>query len=91
MKIKFFATIREHTRAREIDVAAQGCGDVRDLMRHLCSLYGRELCSLLLEDGKLGSKIIVLVNGRNVVHLQGLDTPLEKDDEISIFPVVAGG
>jgi molybdopterin synthase sulfur carrier subunit len=91
MKVKFFATIREHTRAMEIDVAEQGCGSVGGLLQHLCSLYGRELCSLLLEDGKLGSKIIVLVNGRNVVHLQGMDTPLEKDDEVSIFPVVAGG
>ncbi|MGI6703679.1 MAG: ubiquitin-like small modifier protein 1 [Clostridia bacterium] len=91
MKVKFFATIREHTRSREIDVTEQGCGSVGDLLQYLCNLYGRGLCSLLLEDGKLGSQIIVLVNGRNVVHLRELDTPLERDDEVSIFPVVAGG
>ena len=36
-------------------------------------------------------EIIILVNGRNVVHLRRLDTPLADDDEVSIFPMVAGG
>jgi sulfur-carrier protein len=41
-------------------------------------------------DG-LHKEIIIFVNGRNVLHLQRLDTPLEADDEISIFPMIAGG
>ena len=39
----------------------------------------------------LNAAIIILVNGRNVLYLQGLDTPLHADDEVSIFPMVAGG
>ncbi|HWQ30252.1 MAG TPA: MoaD/ThiS family protein [Negativicutes bacterium] len=33
----------------------------------------------------------MLVNGRHIEHLQGLDTSLAENDEISIFPKVAGG
>jgi molybdopterin synthase sulfur carrier subunit len=40
---------------------------------------------------ELSDAIIILVNGRNVLYLKGLDTPLEADDEVSIFPMVAGG
>ena len=90
MKVKFFATIRSIQGAGRLTLRNKDAA-VWVVIAAPCSLYGRELCSLLLEDGKLGSKIIVLVNGRNVVHLQGMDTPLEKDDEVSIFPVVAGG
>ena len=39
----------------------------------------------------LGEKIIVLVNGRRVEFLSGLDTPLKDSDTVQIFPVVAGG
>ena len=45
---------------------------------------------MLSGDG-LGGEIIILVNGRNVLYLEGIDTPLKASDEISIFPMVAGG
>jgi molybdopterin synthase sulfur carrier subunit len=33
----------------------------------------------------------VLKNGREVLHLDGLDTPLDDGDRVSVFPPVAGG
>lgn len=35
--------------------------------------------------------MIFLVNGRDITHLQGLDTPVGKDDVISLFPPIGGG
>ena len=46
---------------------------------------------LIDETGKLKSDITFLKNGREIKFLNGLDTILESDDEISIFPLVAGG
>jgi len=34
---------------------------------------------------------MILVNGRNVLDLQGYETKIEEEDEISIFPPVGGG
>jgi molybdopterin synthase sulfur carrier subunit len=46
---------------------------------------------LLDENGELNSDITFMKNGREINFLNGLDTLLESGDEISIFPLVAGG
>ena len=35
--------------------------------------------------------MIILVNGRNILHLNGVQTPLNPDDVVAVFPMVAGG
>ena len=45
----------------------------------------------LLVDGDLKPQINVLKNGREVLHMQGIETPVEPGDTVSIFPPVAGG
>jgi molybdopterin converting factor small subunit len=44
-----------------------------------------------MPDGKLSATIIVLVNGQSAVHLDRLDTPLEPEDTVAFFPMIAGG
>lgn len=91
MRVKFFAYIREHTRSKVVEVAAKDCPSVMELIQYLCNSYGDGLCSLLLDGEKISSEIVVLVNGRHIEHLQQGDTLLTDNDEVSIFPVVAGG
>jgi molybdopterin synthase sulfur carrier subunit len=93
MTVKYFATIRSYTgeTARRIDGAPS---DLRELLTQLAQRYGAPFRRAVFadgEDGRLHDQIIILVNGRNVRHLQQLDTPLAPDDEVSIFPMVAGG
>jgi len=45
----------------------------------------------LLEDGELDETITILINGRNILYLDGLETELNSDDKVTIFPQVAGG
>ncbi|HCA40738.1 MAG TPA: hypothetical protein DEP01_04035 [Aminobacterium sp.] len=40
---------------------------------------------------KLLMGTIIMVNGKHIVHLQGLDTPLNDSDTVNIFPPVGGG
>jgi len=89
MKVLFFAYIRNYTKTKE--VAISGCDNLRDLLHKLCDIYGKEFEKKVFNGEDLSEEIIVLVNGRNIHFLQGLDTPLKEEDEISIFPVVAGG
>ena len=42
-------------------------------------------------EEKFGPEIIFLINGRHVNHLGGPAAPLNSDDRVDIFPVVAGG
>jgi molybdopterin converting factor small subunit len=41
--------------------------------------------TLLFPDGRLNRDIEVLVNGRNIAFLAGLETPLAADDRVTIF------
>lgn len=89
MNVKFFAHIRNYTKCKEIDI--EYCKTVEELLWKLCSLYGKGLEKKLFIDNKLSDEIIILVNGRHITHLNGIETPLENNDVISIFPTVAGG
>jgi len=88
--VKYFATIRTYTgeTERRLDDAP---ADLRELLTALAARYGTSFRRAVFAGAELGSAIIILVNGRNVLYLRGLDTPLEADDEVSIFPMVAGG
>lgn len=91
MTVKFFAYLREYTKCKAVGFPYQE--DVRKLTIALSETYGDRLREkLLTPDGtELGQEIIILVNGRHVEHLGGIDTRLSPTDTVSIFPVVAGG
>lgn len=46
---------------------------------------------LMGDSGELRHFVNVYVNGEDVRFLQGLTTPLNSGDEVSIVPAVAGG
>ena len=91
MKVKFFATYRDITLCKEEDVPATP--DIWALLICLAGRYGAALkAELISPDGTdVGMNAIVLVNGQNILHLKGKNTPLTDADVVSIFPLVAGG
>ncbi len=40
---------------------------------------------MLFPDGQLHRDVEVLVNGRNIAFLAGLDTPLTAEDRVTVF------
>jgi molybdopterin synthase sulfur carrier subunit len=49
------------------------------------------LTKLLDDDGALKRGTIILVNGANIVHIDGLATTVQDGDEVSLFPPGGGG
>jgi molybdopterin synthase sulfur carrier subunit len=45
----------------------------------------------IAEDGNLRRFVNVYVQGEDIRFLEGLDTPVEDGDEVTILPAVAGG
>ena len=43
------------------------------------------------EQGNLLQRIQIMVNGRNIRYLNGLDTVLSDTSSVAIFPPVGGG
>ena len=93
MKIKFFAYIRnkEYAGCKETEVS--GCADLRELGETLSSQFGDLFRNFYFSpDGQqFGEEVIVLVNGRRAEFLDGMDTKLQENDTVLLFPVVAGG
>ncbi|QCC46554.1 ubiquitin-like small modifier protein 1 [Halobellus limi] len=89
VQLRFFATFREavgtKTITREYD--AETVGDVLVALED--EFEG--LTGEILEDGAVRPQVNVLLNGRDVEHERGTETPVESDDTLSIFPPVAGG
>lgn len=82
-RIKFFATLREITGTRETNV--EGVRNVKELLELLYNKYGERF------RREIEGRNMILVNGRNILDLEGYSTPLKEDDEVAIFPPVGGG
>lgn len=93
MKIKFFAYFRDPEFASRKEADLSGPATVRELGFLIGELYGERFLNEFFTPDRsgLGEKIIVLINGRHVEFLGGIDAPLKDSDTVSLFPVVAGG
>ena len=72
---------------QELDIPAATASE-------LLTELGRRFPALqpILTEQRAGRPYVkVLVNGRLIDQLQGLDTPLEPGDTVGVFPPVAGG
>ena len=90
MIVKYFATIRTYTGENERRVADPPA-TLGPLLETLAARYGTRSGAPCSPATSSSPEIIILVNGRNVVYSGRLKAPLAADDEVSIFPMVAGG
>jgi molybdopterin synthase sulfur carrier subunit len=61
------------------------------LMEALRTVEGSYLSARLKEFAVTEDRLLILVNGRSVHILQGLDTPLADGDRVTIMPKAFGG
>ncbi|OYR55318.1 hypothetical protein DJ70_11985 [Halorubrum halodurans] len=90
LELRFFATFREAAGGKTVVREFADGSDVGDVLRALEDEYDG-MDGRLIVDGELAPQINVLKNGREVLHLRGLDTDLADGDRLSVFPPVAGG
>lgn len=88
MIIRFYAMFRQIAGSREIDYGGSA-PNIRELLDELGRRYGEEFRRELEKGSAYG--LIILVNGKHIAHLGGMDTALAPDDTVDIFPLAAGG
>ncbi len=65
---------------------------VGGLLDEMVSRFGAPVGSYLYPDGEnLSDMLFILIDGRNISHLNGLGTSLKDGDMVSILPMTAGG
>jgi len=90
LELRFFATFREAVGAKTVEREFPDGSTVGEVLAALEERH-EELVGELLVDGDLKPQINVLKNGREVLHMEGIETTLEDGDRLSVFPPVAGG
>ncbi|MBI3942418.1 MAG: MoaD/ThiS family protein [Chloroflexi bacterium] len=92
MKINFYATLRQITGAKMVDLPLGDKVTVGELIQEIIRTYPPMRSELLDASGQLYPHVHIFVNGRDAPYLaQGLETILAPTDTINIFPAVGGG
>ncbi len=91
MKVKVFANFREICQGKSIDVPFQHGNQVIDILETLVSLYPALEAEVFTPERTLKPFVHVFLNGRNVIHENGLHTQVNDSDQFALFPPVAGG
>lgn len=92
MLVKYFADIRKLSGREQQELEGRTAPTtVRRLLEELSDRHGAAFRQRVFEGDGISSTLIVLVNGRHIEHLAGIESPLGPEDVVAIFPVVAGG
>ena len=75
----------------KFDIEIVDCVSLEDLLHELPRQVEGNLRELLLDNGKLRKGIYVLVNGKTIESLSGLETIIKKNDEVVISKILVGG
>ena len=92
MIVNYYATLRQVVGSREVDFNLPQGSTLRQLVEEMVKRYPGLKMEMLDQQGNLYGHVHIFVNGRDSTFLDGsLDTILDPDDTISIFPPVGGG
>lgn len=89
IELKLFATLRETVGQKSVTRDVEEGATVGAVLRDLVSEYPD--LEIFDETDEVYDHVNILINGRNIQHLDGLDTTLSADDTIGVFPPVEGG
>lgn len=90
VKVSFPSVFVALTRGeKEVEVSAS---TLKDALAQLVEKYGEKFKDRVLDQAGNPRRLLnIYVNGKNVRHLQGLETALNDGDEVSVLPAVSGG
>ena len=65
--------------------------DITNIISNLENKYPGIKDRICEENGEIRPFVNIFVNGEDIRYLEGLNSKLSEDDEVSIVPAVAGG
>ncbi|MGJ7920170.1 ubiquitin-like small modifier protein 1 [Neobacillus sp. LXY-4] len=90
MQVKVFANLRDICGGVTVEVLPKG-DRVIDVLDRMIEMYPELNDEIFTEERSLKPFVHVYVNGRNIVHEDGLETKVKDTDQFALFPPVAGG
>lgn len=91
MQVRLYATLRQIANKRVVEIPVEAGQRVGDILNALVLEHPQLHEAIWHADGSLAGHVAVILNGRDVRHIGGLDIPLSDDDRLDVFPPVGGG
>lgn len=90
MLVKVFANLRQICGGVMVDVHPDG-ERVIDVLDKMIEMFPPLKAEIFTAEKELLPFVHVYVNGRNIIHLDDLETKVVETDQFALFPPVAGG
>jgi molybdopterin synthase sulfur carrier subunit len=90
MQVKVFANLRQICGGVTVEVKPDG-NMVIDVLNKMIEMYPDLEEEIFTEEKELKPFVHVYVNGKNIIHDEGLQTKVKDTDQFALFPPVAGG
>lgn len=93
VRVRSMFDIKEVIGARQVSLVLDEGTTVRGLLYRLFERYGVELREKIMDSktGNVYSHFTILVDGRNINYLNGMETKLLDGSVISLLPSAGGG
>ena len=90
MLVKVFANLRQICGGVTVEVKPDG-ERVIDVLDKMVEMFPSLKDEIFTAEKELLPFVHVYVNGRNIIHLDDLQTKVNEKDQFALFPPVAGG
>ncbi|MFW9958510.1 MAG: MoaD/ThiS family protein [Candidatus Odinarchaeota archaeon] len=91
VRFKSFGPIRRILGQQIIELDVPEGSTVLHVVEQVVQLGGTTLRNLVIENGKIDSNLIIMLNKRDVSTLGGPDIIVKAGDELALLPHVQGG
>lgn len=93
MQVKLYATLRALAGTRQVEIPVGAGEPIQAVLRRLVAERPALAPEIFADPDQteLLPYVAVYINGRNILHLEGLATPIQGHEEVAIFPPLAGG
>ena len=90
MIVRFYATLRPLVGGRSVE-HSDPASTIGGVLEQLASEYEGLSERIFDESGAVRQFVAIMVDGRDIRHIEGLQTRVNVGSELDIFPPVAGG
>ncbi len=91
IEVKFYSLFRLNLKSSGIEYDIDGAIILQELIDKLDEDFEGYFSEKLLDSGEIRTGSIILLNGKNVLHLDKLNTKINDGDIVTLFPPSAGG
>lgn len=92
IQVEFYSLLRLLLKREKLELPAEETMTVGQLLRHVQQQLATPfLHKLLDEQGELIPGTMILLNRRNILHLDRLESAVTDGDVVALFPPGAGG